>query len=125
MWSAPSWRLFGGVAGRGARSARALSTGGGGGGVEAAPLVGDAERARFRRDGFLLIPSLIPRAQAERLRGRYAALFAGDFPTKQYPDEWHWREGISREDVTREICNGWKCDREVAAVALSEALGRR
>ena len=25
-----------------------------------------------------------------------------------YPDEWHWREGISRHDAPREICNGWK-----------------
>ncbi|CAE7179664.1 unnamed protein product, partial [Symbiodinium microadriaticum] len=36
-----------------------------------------------------------------------------------YPDEWHWREGISKPDKFREIVNAWKSSPLVAAVALS------
>jgi len=48
----------------------------------------------------------------------------GEFDTGIYPDEWHWREGMSRDDVTREIVNSWKCDRTIASVVLSERLGQ-
>jgi len=30
-------------------------------------------------------------------------LFRGNFDTHIYPDEWHWREGISRDDAAREM----------------------
>lgn len=33
------------------------------------------------------------------------------------------RQGLSRDDVTREICNGWKSDRLVASVVLSQTIG--
>ncbi|CAE7695967.1 unnamed protein product [Symbiodinium sp. CCMP2592] len=36
-----------------------------------------------------------------------------------YPDEWHWREGISKPDKFREIVNAWKSSPLVAAAALS------
>jgi len=58
------------------------------------------------------------------LREHYAALFRGDFPRGVYPDEWHWREGISKPDAFREIVNGWKASHLVARVALSERIGR-
>jgi hypothetical protein len=50
-------------------------------------------------------------------------LFRGNFETKVYPDEWHWREGISRPDAAREMCNSWKSSRTVASVVLNEKLG--
>ena len=33
------------------------------------------------------------------------------------------RQGLSRDDVTREICNSWKSDRLIASVILSETIG--
>lgn len=33
------------------------------------------------------------------------------------------RQGLSRDDVTREICNAWKSDRLIASVILSETIG--
>ena len=54
----------------------------------------------------------------------YDGLFKGKFQTGCYPDEWHWREGISYPHITREIVNGWKCDKEVARIVLSERIGK-
>ena len=78
----------------------------------------------FARDGFILTPApLLSDAVVAALKERYVRLFAGDFETGSYPDEWHWREGISRAEATREICNGWKADRLVASVVTSAAIG--
>eukprot|EP00667_Euglena_gracilis_P017450 EG_transcript_18394 len=79
---------------------------------------------RFQSLGYLLLPRLIQPDLAIRLRDRYEGLFAGKFETGVYPDEWHWRQGLSYPDKAREIVNGWKCDRLVASVARSAALGR-
>ena len=50
-------------------------------------------------------------------------LFRGEFDTGIYPDEWHWREGISYPNATREMCNSWKSSRCIASIVLSEKLG--
>eukprot|EP00421_Protoceratium_reticulatum_P024769 CAMPEP_0168475998 /NCGR_PEP_ID=MMETSP0228-20121227/61659_1 /TAXON_ID=133427 /ORGANISM="Protoceratium reticulatum, Strain CCCM 535 (=CCMP 1889)" /LENGTH=343 /DNA_ID=CAMNT_0008492101 /DNA_START=23 /DNA_END=1052 /DNA_ORIENTATION=- len=82
------------------------------------------EREAFWRDGFLLRENVIDVQLAARLREHFGELFAGRFPTGIYPDEWHWREGISRPDKFREIVNAWKSSPLVASVALDPALGR-
>jgi hypothetical protein len=83
-----------------------------------------AAAAAYARDGFVLTPSpVLSEATIAALKDRYVSMFAGEFETGQYPDEWHWREGISRAQATREICNGWKADRLVASVVTSNALG--
>jgi phytanoyl-CoA hydroxylase len=51
-------------------------------------------------------------------------LFRGNFDTNVYPDEWHWREGISRDDAAREMCNTWKSSQKVASVVLHERIGQ-
>lgn len=51
-------------------------------------------------------------------------LFRGHFDTNIYPDEWHWREGISRDDAAREMCNSWKSSRFVASIVLHEKIGQ-
>ena len=40
------------------------------------------------------------------------------------PDEWYWRDGMSLNDVTREMCNAWKSDRTIASVVTSSYLGK-
>jgi ectoine hydroxylase-related dioxygenase (phytanoyl-CoA dioxygenase family) len=78
---------------------------------------------RFRRDGFLHLPALLDAGTVERLRGRFEPLFKGEFETGIWPDEWHWREGMSLPDVTRHMANAWKSDRAIARHALSPRLG--
>ncbi len=79
----------------------------------------------FHRDGFLIIEEgLVPMAAVEVLRERFAALFDGDYATGIAPDEVNWRKGRDRDDVTRQICNGWKADELIAAQVLSERTGR-
>lgn len=80
--------------------------------------------ASFEKNGFAVVDQLISPPLVEALRQRFDMLFEGQFETGTYPDEWHWRSGISMAHATREICNGWKSDRVVASVALSTALGR-
>ena len=78
---------------------------------------------QFWRDGFAHLPNFLTEKQIEAIVEKFPRLYKGDFETGHYPDEWHWREGISKESCTREICNGWKSDRTVAAAVLSERLG--
>ena len=80
---------------------------------------------RFRRDGFLIIEEgLVSMAAVEVLRERFAAIFTGDYATGIAPDEVNWKQGRDRDDVTRQICNGWRADDVIAAQVLSEKTGR-
>src|SRR4051812_8752403 len=49
--------------------------------------------AQFNADGFLILPNLIERAEAEEVAARFEPLFKGKFETGLYPDEWNWQEG--------------------------------
>ena len=60
----------------------------------------------------------------ELLRARFDRLFAGDYVTGIRPDEVNWIAGRDPEDRTRQICNGWKADPEIASQVLSERTGR-
>ena len=80
--------------------------------------------ARFNADGFLILPRLIERAEAEEVAARFEGLFKGKFETGLYPDEWNWQEGRDRPDRTRQICNGWKSDRTVASLVLRREIGK-
>ncbi|MDG2615473.1 phytanoyl-CoA dioxygenase family protein [Thermoleptolyngbya sichuanensis XZ-Cy5] len=79
---------------------------------------------RFQTDGFIILEQFIDLELVQQLRDRIEPLFRGEFETTVYPDEWHWRPGLSLPDVTREICNAWKSDRTIASVALSAEVGR-
>ncbi len=84
----------------------------------------DAQIQQFQEDGFLILERFLPIDLVERIVERSSPLFEGRFETGIYPDEWYWRPGISRMDVTRLICNTWKCDLTFASLALSSELGR-
>ena len=87
-------------------------------------VIGEGEITRFRRDGFLVVERILDDDAIEALRGRFPKLFAGQFDTGVYPNEWYWREGMSLPDVTRHMANAWKADLSVARLVLSEAVGR-
>ena len=78
----------------------------------------------FNRDGFLVVPRIIEPEVASALAERFAPMFRGEFETGLYPDEWNWREGRDPEDLTRQICNGWKSDRAIARTVLDARIGR-
>ncbi|TVQ18631.1 MAG: phytanoyl-CoA dioxygenase family protein [Leptolyngbya sp. DLM2.Bin15] len=84
----------------------------------------ESQIQQFQNDGFLIIENLLPLDLPDRLIERMERLFYGEFETGIYPDEWYWRQGLSLPDVTREICNAWKCDRTIASLVLSAELGR-
>jgi phytanoyl-CoA hydroxylase len=84
----------------------------------------EEQTARFQADGFLIVDRIIDPALAVAALDRYEDLFAGTFETGLYPDEWNWRPGRDAPDLTRQICNGWKSDRDIARVVLREDIGR-
>ena len=66
----------------------------------------------------------MPERALPLLRERFLRLFDGDYETGIRPDEVNWVAGRDPEDRTRQICNGWKADRRLAAQVLDERLGR-
>jgi ectoine hydroxylase-related dioxygenase (phytanoyl-CoA dioxygenase family) len=85
----------------------------------------DEQLDRFRGDGFVVLEEGFIDADAVAvLRERFEPLFAGLYETGIRPDEVNWVPGRDPEDRTRQICNGWKADRRIAAQALSERSGR-
>ena len=85
----------------------------------------DDQLESFNRDGFPIVEEgLLSDGTIEVLRKRFAALFAGDYATGIAPDEVNWKEGRDPDDMTRQICNGWRADDLIAAQVLSERTGR-
>ena len=78
----------------------------------------------FHTDGFVVVERIIDPELAHDARDRYEALFSGRFETGLYPDEWNWRAGRDDPTLTRQICNAWKSDRDIARVVLREDVGR-
>ncbi|MGD2173003.1 MAG: phytanoyl-CoA dioxygenase family protein, partial [Gammaproteobacteria bacterium] len=81
------------------------------------------DKARFDVDGFLLVDRLIDPERIPRLHQAFEDLFHGRFETGVRPDEVNWQAGTSDPSLSRQICNGWKADREIARVVLDESLG--
>jgi ectoine hydroxylase-related dioxygenase (phytanoyl-CoA dioxygenase family) len=87
--------------------------------------VSDEQVESFRRDGFLIVEEgLLSDATIDVLRERFAALFEGEYATGIAPDEVNWKPGRDPENLTRQICNGWRADDQIAAQVLSERTGR-
>ena len=80
--------------------------------------------AAFDRDGFVIVRDVLDPGAIARARSRFEPLFQGKFETGLYPDEWNWRAGRDRDDLTRQICNAWKSDLAIAAIVLRSDVGR-
>ena len=86
-----------------------------------------ALREDLERNGYVCIPKTVfclDQDTVNALRDAFEDLFNGTYETGIYPDEIHWRRGISRPDATREICNGWKANKTIASVVCSQQLGK-
>jgi phytanoyl-CoA hydroxylase len=84
----------------------------------------DEQMATFVNDGFVIVEQIIDPTLAQRALDRYEALLSGTFETGLYPDEWNWKPGVNDPNLTRQICNAWKSDRDVARVVLRPDIGR-
>ena len=79
---------------------------------------------RFNRDGFVTVANVLDNAAIAAARECFEPLFSGKFQTGLYPDEWNWRMGRDPEDLTRQICNGWKSDLTIASIVLRADIGK-
>lgn len=78
---------------------------------------------QFHRDGFLVVEDLLPKDLVEGLVGRFDPLFAGEFETGNYPDEWHWNPYLGKPGAAGQMTGVWRCDRTMASVVMSEKIG--
>lgn len=84
-------------------------------------------RQSFLTQGYVSIPPEIFRldpATIQALRDEFDRLFQGHYETGIYPDEIHWRPALSKENVTRELCNAWKASNVIAEIVASERIGQ-
>jgi phytanoyl-CoA hydroxylase len=78
----------------------------------------------FLIDGFVIVDKIVDPALARLALDRFEMMFAGEFETGLYPDEWHWKPERDDPTLIREICNGWKSDRDVARIVLRADIGK-
>lgn len=83
-----------------------------------------AQRERFDADGYVVVDRLIDPANLPPLHRAFEDLFAGKFETGVRPDEVNWQQDSGDPTRTRQICNGWKANRDIAAVVLDESIGK-
>ena len=77
----------------------------------------------FNEDGFLILDQFIDQEWIDKLKSKFEPLFKGEFETGTEPDEWNWRFGKDPEDVTRQICNGWKSDNLIKELVCHSIVG--
>lgn len=83
-----------------------------------------AQQHSFQRDGFVVVESLISTDNILTLHHAFEDLFRGQFQTGVRPDEVNWQHGESDPTLSRQICNGWKANRDIASIVLDEALAK-
>jgi len=84
----------------------------------------DSARQTFSNDGFVVVEKLIEQDQIATLHQAFNDLFNGKFETGVRPDEVNWQQADGDPSLTRQICNGWKANRDIAAVVLDESIAR-
>ena len=84
-------------------------------------------REELKTKGFVKLPRSVfhlDDVTVQNLRDEFDKLFAGEYDTGIYPDEIHWRKGISKENVTRELCNAWKSSTAIRNIVCMETIGK-
>jgi len=81
-------------------------------------------RSSFDRDGFVVVDRIIEADTIPCLHDAFSDLFSGKFETGVRPDEVNWQATGGDPTLSRQICNGWKANREIARVVLNEAIGK-
>ena len=78
----------------------------------------------FERDGFVIVEGFLNRDEVRCAKAGIEPLFQGQFETGIRSDEWNWRAECDTEDLSRQICNGWKSDRTVAVIVTKAEIGK-
>ncbi|MEO0987878.1 MAG: phytanoyl-CoA dioxygenase family protein [Cyanobacteria bacterium J06639_14] len=78
---------------------------------------------QFHRDGFLVVEDLLEPGLVEQLIERFEPLFAGEFETGVYPDEWHWNPYLGKPGEAGQMTGIWKSDRTLATAIMSAKIG--
>ena len=73
--------------------------------------LGTEQIEQFHHDGFLVVENLLAPDLVKRLVERFDPLFAGEFETGVYPDEWHWNPYLGQPGAAGQMTGVWKCDR--------------
>lgn len=81
-------------------------------------------RKFFEQDGYLIVDQLIDTARIPVLHQAFSDLFDGHFETGVRPDEVNWQTATGDPQLSRQICNGWKANREVARTVLDADIAR-
>ncbi|KAG7366850.1 mitomycin antibiotics/polyketide fumonisin biosynthesis protein [Nitzschia inconspicua] len=84
-------------------------------------------RQSLHSHGYVRIPPEIFQLDPvtiQELRNEFDRLFHGHYETGIYPDEIHWRPALSKDNVTRELCNAWKASNVIAKIVCGEKLGQ-
>ena len=84
----------------------------------------DSARQTFNDDGFVVVEKLIEHNQIATLHRAFTDLFNGKFATGVHPDEVNWQQADGDPTLTRQICNGWKANHDIATVVLDESIAR-
>ena len=84
----------------------------------------DRNKLDYSQQGFLVVDEILPPEELNHLHQAFDDVFNGTFETGIPPDEVNWQHGTGDPSLTRQVCNGWKANRNIAQVVLSEALGR-
>ncbi|HCH31514.1 MAG TPA: phytanoyl-CoA dioxygenase [Oceanospirillaceae bacterium] len=82
------------------------------------------DKLKYRRQGYLVIDEILPIKHLAQLHQAFDDVFSGTFETGITPDEVNWQQATGDPSLTRQVCNGWKANRGIAQVVLSESLGR-
>jgi ectoine hydroxylase-related dioxygenase (phytanoyl-CoA dioxygenase family) len=83
-----------------------------------------ADIATYRRDGFLVIEDFITMDEVALLRDRLDCVLDGRFDRVCEPDDYHWKKGRDREDVTRSMGAVWRCDSRLGRFTFSSDHAR-
>ncbi len=86
--------------------------------------ISTTDQENFNSDGFLIVDSLIESSIIPGLHQVFTDLFRGKFETGVRPDEVNWQEATGDPSLSRQICNGWKANRNIARIVLDEAIGK-
>ncbi len=83
-----------------------------------------AQIEQFHQQGYLILEDMLSPDQIEPIIDRFDPLFATQFETGIYPDEWYGRPGLSQPNVTRQMTGLWRCDRTLASFTLCQEFAR-
>lgn len=78
---------------------------------------------QFHRDGFLVVENLLKSDTVDHMIKRFDPLFAGEFETGVYPDEWHWNPYLGKPGAAGQMTGVWKCDRTLSSAMMSPKIG--